>query len=76
MESQLMNTYKTLNKSHNGVFRDGCLDRWIFTSIREARQVIEQWLEEYNTVRPHGSLKGRTPVVFAKHERISKGAAA
>ena len=63
-------------ESFNGVFRDGCLDRWIFTSVREAKQVIRQWLDEYNTVRPHGSLRGKTPEVFAKQERLSKGAAA
>jgi len=64
------------NESFNGVFRDGCLDRWIFTSVREAKLVIAQWLEEYNTVRPHGSLGGKTPDVYAEQERLSKGAAA
>ncbi len=63
-------------ESFNGIFRDGCLDRWIFTSVREARQVIEQWLDEYNTVRPHGSLRGKTPALYAEQERLSKGAAA
>jgi transposase InsO family protein len=64
------------NESFNGVFRDGCLDRWIFTSVREAKQVISQWLEEYNTVRPHGSLGGKPPVAFAKQERLNRGLAA
>jgi putative transposase len=63
-------------ESFNGIFRDGCLDRWIFTSVREAKLVIAQWLDEYNTVRPHGSLRGKTPAVYAEQERISKGAAA
>ena len=63
-------------ESFNGIFRDGCLDRWIFTSVREARQVITQWLDEYNTVRPHGSLRGKTPAGYAELERVSNGAAA
>lgn len=30
----------------------------------EARVVINQWLAEYNTVRPHGSLEGMNPERF------------
>jgi len=26
--------------------------------------VIDQWLEEYNTIRPHGSLGGMNPEQF------------
>ena len=32
----------------------------------EARAAIGQWLEEYNTIRPHGSLNGRAPAQFIK----------
>jgi len=53
------------NESFNSVFRDGCLDRWAFYSVQEARAVIEQWLEEYNHERPHGALADRTPTEFA-----------
>ncbi len=63
-------------ESFNGIFRDGCLNRWIFTSVSEARAVVAQWLEEYNTVRPHGSLRGKTPAIYAAQERVSNGAAA
>jgi len=57
------------NESFNGVFRDGCLDRWEFYSVAEARRVIEQWLEEYNTVRPHGAINMLTPRAFAALHR-------
>lgn len=40
------------NESFNSIFRITCLDRWLFCSLTEARVVINQWLEEYNTVRP------------------------
>jgi putative transposase len=53
------------NESFNGVFRDGCLDRWLFTSVPEARRIITNWLEEYNNERPHGALNGLTPRAFA-----------
>jgi putative transposase len=36
------------NESFNGVFRDGCLNRWLLTSVPEARRIITRWLEEYN----------------------------
>jgi putative transposase len=53
------------NESFNGVFRDGCLNRWLFTSVQEARRIITHWLEEYNHERPHGALDGLTPHAFA-----------
>jgi len=52
------------NESFNAVFRDGCLYRWLFESVREAREASEAWLLEYNEERPHGSLGGLTPVSF------------
>jgi len=51
-------------ESFNSIFRITCLDRWWFSSLTEARVVINQWLEEYNTVRPHGSLGGMNPEKF------------
>jgi transposase InsO family protein len=59
------------NESFNGVFRDGCLNRWLFTSVHEARRIIHQWLEEYNNERPHGALHGLTPAAFAAQYRAS-----
>ncbi len=40
-------------ESFNAVFRDDCLDRWLFASIQEAQAVADQWLNEYNEERPH-----------------------
>jgi putative transposase len=55
------------HESFNGVFRDGCLNRWLFVSVQEARRIINNWLEEYNPERPHGALAGLTPKAFAAH---------
>lgn len=52
------------NESFNSIFRTTCLDRWMFSSLTEARVVINQWLEEYNSIRPHGSLDGMNPDQF------------
>ena len=32
------------NESFNGVCRDGCLNRWLFTSVQEAKRIIGPWL--------------------------------
>ena len=53
------------NESFNGVLRDGCLNRWLFASVQEARRIINYWLKEYNHERPHGALDGLTPTAFA-----------
>jgi len=53
------------NESLNGVFRDGCLNRWAFLSVREARLVVESWRREYNEERPHGALNQITPAAYA-----------
>ena len=53
------------NESFNGVLRDGCLNRWAFASVREARMVVETWRREYNEERPHGALDQITPAAYA-----------
>ena len=53
------------NESFNGVLRDGCLDRWAFLSVREAKLVVESWRQEYNEERPHGALGQITPAAYA-----------
>lgn len=44
----------------NKTYRTEVLDAWVFTSLAEVRQETEEWLEMYNTERPHRSL-GRVP---------------
>ena len=41
--------------------RDECLNREIFYSLKEAQVVVEQWRNEYNTIRPHSSPGYRPP---------------
>jgi putative transposase len=35
--------------------RDECLNLEVFHSLAEARVLIEQWRQHYNTERPHSS---------------------
>jgi transposase InsO family protein len=52
-------------ESFNGKFRDECLNQNWFVSLNDARQIIENWRVDYNTVRPHSSLGYLTPEEFA-----------
>ena len=52
-------------ESFNGKFRDECLNQNWFVDLRHARELIEAWRVDYNTVRPHSSLGYRTPEEFA-----------
>jgi putative transposase len=48
-------------ESFNGKLRDELLNREIFTTLEEAKVLIEQWRREYNQVRPHSSLGYQPP---------------
>jgi len=49
------------NESFNGKLRDELLNGEIFTTLHEARVLIERWRQHYNTVRPHSSLGYKPP---------------
>ena len=51
----------TFVESFNGRLRDECLNEEVFTSLSEARAVIEHWHIDYNQVRPHSAHGGLTP---------------
>lgn len=50
----------------NGSFREGVLDAHIFESIDQMWEVSNEWTEDYNKHRPHDSLGGLPPVVYAE----------
>jgi len=39
-------------ESFNGRFRDECLNENWFIDIEDAKVIIEEWRQNYNTVRP------------------------
>lgn len=53
-------------ESFNGKFRNECLDMNLFHDLADARAKIEDWRIEYNTERPHRSLKYATPAEVAE----------
>ena len=56
--------------------QDGCLNRWLFGSVHEAREASEASLQEYNGERSHGSLGGRAPSKFFEQGQEDQGEAA
>lgn len=48
-------------ESFNGKLRDELLNRELFTTLREAQVLVEDWREHYNRVRPHSALGYRPP---------------
>jgi len=48
-------------ESLNGKLRDELLNREIFTTLTEAKILIEEWRKEYSQVRPHSALNYRPP---------------
>jgi putative transposase len=51
-------------ESFNGKVRDEFLNMHWFLSLEELKEKAMNWSEEYNTERPHSSLKMKTPKEF------------
>lgn len=51
-------------ESFNAQVRRECLSQHYFSSIIDARIVLDEWRDEYNNRRPHGSLGQRTPAEY------------
>ena len=57
----------------NRSYRGEVLDAYVFESISEVRAVTEEWLEDYNSERPHDSLGRVPPLTFLpRHEPARK----
>jgi len=59
-------------ESFNARLRDELLNETVFSSLAEARQLLEAWRRDYNTRRPHSRLGWLTPSEFADRNRLSK----
>jgi putative transposase len=48
----------------NGSFRRELLDAHLFRSLAHVRQLVDEWMHDYNTQRPHQALNFMTPIEF------------
>jgi putative transposase len=60
-------TQNAFLESFNGRLCDECLNETLFTSMAQVGAVMAAWRDDYNAVRPHSKLGGRTPIEAAKH---------
>ena len=48
----------------NRSFRHEVLDAHLFSSLSEVREIVHQWMTDYNEERPHDSLNNLPPTLF------------
>lgn len=53
-------------ESFHDKFREECLNMHYFSTLAEAKYIIEGWRRDYNEVRPHSTLNYQTPNEFAQ----------
>ena len=52
----------------NRTYREAVLDAYLFETIAEAQAITDDWLEEYNLIRPHEALGGVPPYQFVREQ--------
>jgi transposase InsO family protein len=60
-------------ESFNGRMRDELLNESLFVDLDQARRLIDDWVTDYNTARPHSSLGYKTPADYAGILNAPKG---
>jgi len=58
-------TQNAFIESFNARLRDELLNETLFTSLAQARAVLNAWKDDYNNTRPHSALGNFTPTEFA-----------
>ena len=57
---------ESLAESFNCRFRDEFLNTELLAAVPEAQALADRWSWEYNTLKPHLALQGRTPLETAQ----------
>ena len=61
-------------ESFNSKLRDECLNEYVFSSLGEAREIIERWRHDYNHLRPHSRVSSYlAPEEFAARNQGELG---
>jgi putative transposase len=56
----------------NRSYREEVLDAYLFDEPSQLRTISEEWMEDYNTQRPHEALNGLTPKKFMQTKVVLK----
>lgn len=65
-------TQNAFIESFNGRLRDELLNETLFRSLDHARQVLADWMTDYNTVRPHSAIGNVPPAIYANLSEPAK----
>jgi putative transposase len=65
-------TQNAFLESFKGKLRDEGLNETLFSSLAEAREMLEAWQDDYNYQRPHSALGNLTPIEFAEKMNMDK----
>ena len=57
----------------NKSFRQGVLNAYLFDNLEQVREIIAEWIEDYNNHRPHDALGGISPVQFRQRGAVPFG---
>ena len=68
-------TQNAFIESFNGRLRDECLNEEAFESLTHVRRVLSRWRYDYNNVRPHSALGGKTPASARRSPELVGGSA-
>jgi putative transposase len=60
----------------NGSFRRELLDCYVFSSLKEVRDHVSEWIHDYNHHRPHEALNDLTPIQFLERYNLTQGKSA
>jgi transposase InsO family protein len=60
-------------ESFNGRMRDEFLNETLFLDLDQARRATAEWVDDYNTARPHSSLGYKTPSAYAEALQSANG---
>jgi putative transposase len=53
----------------NRTYREAVLDAFLFHTVAEVQAITEDWLEEYNAIRPHEALGDVPPYQYAPKQQ-------
>lgn len=66
-------TQNAFVESFNGRLRDELLNEEVFQSLADARRHLARWRYDYNNVRPHSALKGKSPATARRTLELLDG---